>query len=107
MVNVCNSCTQSNEDIYHITTYHEKDCTTFFQACVDDVVKWMKRARTEPVLVGLIEFYLRNRDKISMRAGARPFIGSKYALLIKYHVEVGMAKLYWRWQSVPWHKGGG
>ena len=67
----------------------EKDRTAFFQACVDDVVKWMKKARTDPVLAGLIESYMRNRDTISMRAEAWLFIGSKYSLLIKYHDELG------------------
>jgi len=87
--NVCNSCKGPNEDIYHITTCPDKDRTTFFQSCVDDVVKWMKKARTDPVIAGLIESYLRNRDSLSMRTGARPFLGQKYALLIKYHDELG------------------
>ena len=56
---------------------------------MDDVVKWMKKARTDPVIAGLIESYLRNRDSLSMCAGARPFIGSKYSLLTKYHNELG------------------
>ena len=70
------NCKRPNEDIYYITTCLEKDRTAFSQACVDNVVKWMKKARTDPTLVNLSESYLRNRDTISMRAGARPFIGS-------------------------------
>ena len=54
VVNVCKSRKLPNENIYHITTCLEKDRTTFFQACVDDVVKWTKKARTDPVLVSLI-----------------------------------------------------
>ena len=87
--NVCNSCKGPNEDIYHITTCPNKDRTAFFQSCVDDVVKWMKKARSDPVIACLIESYLCNRDALSMHTGARPFIGSKYALLIKYHNELG------------------
>ena len=49
----------------------------------------MKKARTDPVIAGLIESYLRNRDSLSMCAGERPFIWSKYSLLIKYHDELG------------------
>ena len=56
----------------------EKDRTAFFQACVDDVVKWMKKARTDPVIAGLIESYLRNRDTLSMCAGAQPFSRSTH-----------------------------
>ena len=59
---------------------------------MDDVVKWMKKTCTDPVISGLIESYLRNReDTVSMRTGARPFIASKHSLLIKYHDE-----LVWR-----------
>ena len=63
MKNVCPSCGQRDETTSHITRCRNEGCDEVFHASVDEIMDWMQRTETDPLIALMFERYLRARGE--------------------------------------------
>ena len=65
--NICMCCKKLNEDTAHITRCHNKGRTLMFHQTTEELIKWMKNAHGNDLLMDALEIYLKYRGRYSMR----------------------------------------
>ena len=87
--NFCPSCGNANESVFHITTCRNEGRIQVFKESVDELVAWMRKNQTDPLLATLIQNYLRAHGGSSMFSVAPDFLPPLYRLLVKHHDRLG------------------
>ena len=86
---MCPACGVRGELPAHITICPDPERSYIYGSSVDEVVAWMRKKDTDPVLICLIERYLRARGAKSMSDIAPPSLHYRYLLFIKYQDILG------------------
>ena len=89
LVNECLACGALHETTAHITVCDDPERSRLYKSSVDDIVTWMQKNKTAPLLAQLIEDYLLARGSKTMDQIAPENIGSDYKIFVKYHDILG------------------
>ena len=87
--NVCQACNARGETTAHITICPDNEQSKLYKVSVDALVSWMDSYETDPVLMCLIERYLRARGSSTMSDIAPEGLDVKYEIFIKWHKRLG------------------
>merc|ERR1712086_764503 len=87
--NICPSCGKPNKSVFHITTCRDEGRLQVFKESVDELVAWMRKNQTDPILAALIQNYLRAHGGSSMLSVAPDHLPPLYRLLVKHHTRLG------------------
>ena len=85
----CSVCDAPRETTAHITVCQDPARTSLYTVSVDSTVSWMKANDTAPLLLQLIESYLRARGSKTMSEIAPPDIGVDYDVFVQYQDILG------------------